>query len=58
MATDRESTTERDAPASLPPLEGAELRRRAALAKLGRVAAYSVPATVGLMMMSRSARAS
>ncbi|TCK30267.1 hypothetical protein EV667_0355 [Ancylobacter aquaticus] len=58
MATDHEPTTGRDAPASSPPLEGAELRRRAALAKLGRVAAYSVPATVGLMMMSRSARAS
>ncbi|MDQ0349165.1 hypothetical protein [Ancylobacter vacuolatus] len=58
MATDRESTTERDAPATRPALEGAELRRRAALVRLGRVAAYSVPTTVGLMMMSRSARAS
>ncbi|WP_018388810.1 hypothetical protein [Ancylobacter sp. FA202] len=58
MATDRESTTERDTPATRPALEGAELRRRAALAKLGRAAAYSVPATVSLLMMSRSARAS
>ncbi|WP_371348565.1 hypothetical protein [Ancylobacter sp. IITR112] len=33
-------------------------RRRAALAKLGRAAAYGVPVTLGLMMMPRSARAS
>lgn len=34
-----------------------DTRRRAALLKLGQAAAYSVPATVSLMAMTRSARA-
>lgn len=37
---------------------GLDERRRAALRKLGRGAAYAVPATVSLMMMTRAARAS
>lgn len=36
----------------------ADERRRAALRQLGRGAVYAVPTTVGLMMMTRSARAS
>lgn len=35
----------------------ADTRRRAALLKLGKTAAYAVPATVSLMAMTRSARA-
>ncbi|WP_421698741.1 hypothetical protein [Ancylobacter sp.] len=54
MATDRPSETEREPPAAP---SGTDPRRRAALAKLGRGAAYAVPATLGLMMMPRAARA-
>ncbi|WP_018388809.1 hypothetical protein [Ancylobacter sp. FA202] len=46
------------APSAHPaPTEAVDSRRRAALAKLGKTAAYAVPATVSLMAMSRSARA-
>lgn len=58
MATDREPTTETNAPAAATLPEATDPRRRAALGKLGRTAAYAVPATISLMMMSRSARAS
>ena len=35
--------------------EVADPRRRAALLKLGRAAAYAVPATLGLMTLNRAA---
>lgn len=58
MATDRSSESEQQSPAVSAAPSGADARRRAALAKLGRTAAYAVPATLGLMMMPRAARAS
>lgn len=58
MATDRASETEGEPPAASTGPSGTDARRRAALAKLGRAAAYAVPGTLGLMMMPRAARAS
>lgn len=57
MATDRPSETEQELPATSAASSGTDARRRAALTKLGRGAAYVVPATLGLMMMPRAARA-
>lgn len=58
MATDRPSETGQQSPAASTTPSGTDARRRAALAKLGRAAAYAVPGTLGLMMMPRAARAS
>ena len=57
MATDRPSETEQQSLAASTAPSGTDARRRAALTKLGRGAAYVVPATLGLMMMPRAARA-
>lgn len=53
MSADNEvSKSEKAAP------EATDLRRRAALAKLGRTTAYTVPFTISMVAMMRSARAS
>lgn len=58
MSTDREPSAGTEAPPAAASGDDADVRRRAALRRLGRAAAYTVPATMGLMMMTRSARAS
>ncbi|WP_428032446.1 hypothetical protein [Ancylobacter sp.] len=47
-----------ETPAPAVPVAPTDERRRAALGRLGRTAAYAVPATVSLMMMTRAAHAS
>lgn len=58
MSTDHELPVgEKAAPAATSGAE-TDVRRRAALRKLGRVGAYAVPITVSLMTLQRAAVAS